>query len=88
MKDVAPPEPLASWVQVLADVQAYRFSPGVASVLKNSSPGEQVEGRLVPDLTGLVEPAPETSKLPPVSVKPPEIVNTLEDHLMFPEQST
>jgi hypothetical protein len=41
-------------VQELSAVQAYRFDPAAALVLKNASPTEQVAGRTVPDLNGLV----------------------------------
>src|SRR2546430_4385498 len=48
-------------VQALLAVQAYRFCPGVASVLKNCSPAEQAVGKAPPVLEGLVAVAAEKS---------------------------
>jgi hypothetical protein len=50
-------------VQVLVAVHANRFEPGVASVLKNSSPLVHADGSTVPLLAGFVEVAPLKSTL-------------------------
>jgi len=49
-KVVAP----ACRVQEFSAVQAYRLAPAAAFVLKKASPTEQVAGKVVPDLNGLV----------------------------------
>src|SRR5579864_1644696 len=43
-----------SKVHEFSAVQAYKFDPASASVLKNVSPTEHVEGTTVPDLKGFV----------------------------------
>src|SRR5208283_3829371 len=47
--------------QVFVAVQAYRFAPAGASVLKNICPTEHTEGRGVPVWSGFVELALEKS---------------------------
>src|SRR5579872_447992 len=47
--------------QVLVSVQAYKFAPAGASVLKKSSPVAQAAGSDVPVLRGLVDKAAEKS---------------------------
>src|SRR5215831_8287485 len=48
-------------VQTPVAVQAYRFCPGCASVLKNVSPTEHTDGNAVPAFNGFVELAAEKS---------------------------
>jgi hypothetical protein len=56
---VSIPSPIR--IQVLGDVQPYRFWPGGALVLKNASPSVQESGTVVPAFAGLVNMAPEKS---------------------------
>lgn len=54
----SPAGELVDWTtQVFTAVQAYKFFPATASVLKNRSPGEQVAGRAVPVFRGRVKGA-------------------------------
>jgi len=58
-----PPPPPPPWtVQVPGpDVQTYTLEPAAASVFRNISPTEHVDGSTVPVLAGFVDAAPEKS---------------------------
>ncbi len=51
-------------VHVLVEVQRYKFAPGLAIELKNTSPTPQVAGGAVPVFAGFVVAAPLASQFP------------------------
>jgi hypothetical protein len=70
--------PELNWAQLFVAGQPYRFAPEGALVLKKSSPGEQVAGRVVPVFTGLVQSALVKSTFRPCVLRLIRVVCPLE----------